>query len=73
MKRMSSFAKMQISLLLTIAIVFGTEAYLSQTSAPTTPNHIHTSHVNKLRCATEQTLQFVKVISQIFEKANQRP
>lgn len=80
MKRLSSFTKTQIILIAFIAVLFGFEANLRQINAvevclSTGQKQVckTASHIEKIKCASDQTLQFIKTITQLFSKNQDRP
>jgi hypothetical protein len=79
MKRLSYFAKTQIVLVAMIATFFGLEANLRQIKpleCSVSSRHLSdqtSSHLEKLKCATTQTIHFVNIISQVFDKKDDRP
>lgn len=80
MKRLSFFSKTQLILLTFVVVWFGLEANLRQintieTCLQTGTKQVCTtsSHLEKIKSASDQTVRFVKIMVQLFVRNEDRP
>jgi hypothetical protein len=79
MKRNPTLFKIQLSLLVIVLTIFGIEMNLSQVNCQKCQSmekyvvQKMPTYLYHFECATHQTINFVKVITQLFDKQGDRP